>query len=458
MAKTASFQKGLKGRHIQFIALGGIIGSSYFLGTGYIINQVGPSAFLAYALGGIITFLTMACFSELIVAVPKPGSFISYSKMYISSTWAAGVGWSYWISWIVYIPSECIAAGILMHHFTQIVPVYVWTILFGFLITFINLLHVKAFGEMEFWLSLIKILLIVGFCVMAILIFFGVIGNHAHEVIGDRYLLKDGGLFPKGFTIFFMNMVILLSNFQGTEIVGISASETANPKKNVPAALKSVTYRILLLYLLPTFLLVLIFPWQKASLSGSIFSIALDSYGFKSIAHIFSFFIIAGALSCANSGLYSAVRSLHGLALRGMAPLPIKTLSAQGVPVNATLATLAIIWALLIISCLFPVHNLYANLLAISGFTGSICWISICWAQFAFRKKIMQQEHRVLDYKIGGFPWVTQCAIWIQVLCLLVILFSPQLRISFYLGVPGLILPMLIYKYWITRNRKISTR
>jgi amino acid transporter, AAT family len=152
MVGHTSYKKGLKNRHIHLIALGGIIGSSYFLGTGYIINQVGPSAFLAYALGGLITFLTMACFSELIVAVPKHGSFISYSKMYISSSWACGVGWSYWISWIVYVPSECIAAGILMGHFAPTIPVYLWSILFGFVITFINLLHVKAFGEMEFWL------------------------------------------------------------------------------------------------------------------------------------------------------------------------------------------------------------------------------------------------------------------------------------------------------------------
>lgn len=458
MKQHISVRKGLKSRHIQLIALGGIIGSSYFLGTGYIVSQVGPAAFLAYALGGIITFLSMACFSELIVAVPKLGSFISYSKMYISPTWAAGVGWSYWISWAVYIPSECLAAGILMNHFTHILPVYIWTIAFGFLITFINLLHVKAFGEVEFWLGLVKILLIVGFCVFALLIFFGLIGNHAHEVIGDRYLLKEGGLFPKGFMIFFINMVILLSNFQGTEIVGMTASETENPKKDVPRALKSITYRIVMIYFLPTFLLVLIFPWQQASLQGSVFSMALDYYGLKVIAHIFSVLIIAGAISCANSGLYTATRALHGLALRGMAPLPLRRLSVHGVPIGAALITLAAVWALIIFSCLFPVHDLYANLLAISGFTGSICWISICWAQLIFRYRTMRHGERVLHYKVPGFPFVTHVGILLQVFCLLVLLMSSQLRISFYLGVPGLVIPMLLYKYFLSKSRKISSR
>jgi AAT family amino acid transporter len=456
MVAHTSFQKGLKGRHIQLIALGGIIGSSYFLGTGYIISQVGPSAFLAYALGGLITFLTMACFAELIVAVPKHGSFISYSKTYISPSWAAGVGWSYWISWIVYVPSECIAAGILMSHFAPSVPVYLWSILFGFLITFINLLHVKTFGEMEFWLALIKIFLIIGFSILAILIFFGVIGTTSHEILGDRYLLKQGGLFPQGWTIFFVNMVILLSNFQGSEIIGISASEAENPKTSVPRALKSVTYRIIMLYLIPTFLLVLIFPWKEANLSGSVFAIALDHYGLKSIGHLFHFLIIAAALSCANSGLYATVRALHALALKGMAPKGLKSLNKQGVPVRATLVTLCFMWLLLMTSCFFHVHDLYANLLAISGFTGSICWISICWAQYNFRKKLKNETQRVLTYKTSLFPFSTQLAIWLQVFCLLIVLYSQQLRLSFYLGAPALFIPILIYKYWITKHRKIS--
>ena len=458
MVRHTNFQKGLKNRHIHLIALGGIIGSSYFLGTGYIINQVGPGAFLAYALGGVITFLTMACFSELIVSVPRHGSFISYSKMYISPAWACGVGWSYWISWIVYVPSECIAAGILMSHFAPTVPVYLWSILFGFVITFINLLHVKAFGETEFWLALVKIILIVGFSILAVLIFFGLIGVHEYETIGDRYLMKEGGLFPNGVSIFFINMVILLSNFQGSEIIGISASEAENPRKSVPNALKSITYRIVLLYLVPTFLLVLIFPWQKAGLTGSVFATVLDHYGLKSLAHIFNFCIIAGAISCANSGLYATVRSLHALALRGMAPKPLRRLNTQGVPVKATLVTLVAVWALLMGSCFLPVHNLYANLLAISGFTGSICWISICWAQYCFRRRWMRKEEKqALPYKIGGFPVVTQGAIWLQVFCLLIVVISSQLRMSFYFGVPVLLIPILIYKYRITKNRKISS-
>lgn len=441
--------KGLHKRHISFIAFGGIIGSSYFLGTGYVLQQVGPAACLAYILGGLITFLTMACLAELATADPMHGSFISYAAKYISPSWACGVGWSYWVSWIVYIPSECIAAGILMHNYMPELPVYLWSTLFGILITLTNLVHVKVFGEVEFWLALIKIFLLISFSLLAIGIFFGLLPIHGtHKVIGAEYILDQGGFFPNGYAILFMNMVILLSNFQGSEIIGLSAAESHDPLKNIPSALNKTTYRIIGLYLIPTFLLSLIFPWQSAGLSGSVFAVALEKYGLNSFGHLFSFLVIAGALSCANSGLFAAVRSLHGLATHNMGPKVLRHVTNQGVPIYCVLLTLGFMWLMLMGAYLFSSHMVYANLLAISGFTGSVCWISICWAQFRFRKKWEKMENpSQLIYKVRWFPYITFFAIGLQLICLLVVLFSSSLRFAFYLGVPITLIPILLYKF-----------
>lgn len=440
---TPNFQRGLKSRHISLIALGGIIGSSYFLGTGYVLSEIGPSIFLAYILGGLITFLTMACLSELTIAAEERGSFITYVHHHLSPATACGIGWSYWVSWAVYIPSECIAAGILMHNFVPEVSTYIWAILFGMVITLINLFSVKFFGEMEFWLALIKIILIVGFTVLATLVFFGLIGTR--EPIGAKYIAEDGGLFPNGVLIFFINMVVLLSNFQGSEIIGLSASEAEDPQKNILQALKKIALRICAFYILPTFLLALIYPWQSANLSGSVFAAALTRYNLTPFAHIFSFFIIAGALSCANSGLYATARSLQALSLRGMGPSYLKELNHHGVPAAATLTTLGAIWLLLILSFFFPERHFYANLLALSGFTGTTCWISICAAQVAFRKSIADPS--TFSYKTPFFPYLPYTAIALQVMCLLVVALSPSLRPSFYFGIPALLIPIFIYRY-----------
>lgn len=446
-------QRGLRSRHITLIALGGIIGSAYFLGTGYVVNQLGPGAFLAYILGGIITYLTLACLAELEVSVALQGSFISYASQFVSPSWACGVGWSYWVTWVVYIPSECLAAGIVLNHYIPAVPPYGWAFGLGLIITFMNLIHVKYFGELEFWLALIKIFALVGFSVLAILIFFGLIGSETHTPIGGEYLLDNGGLFPNGIAILFVNMVLLLVNYQGSEIIGLSAAESQNPNVDIPASLKRVTYRIICLYLIPVFLLALIFPWQDANLQGSVFGKALGKYGMFPADQVFNIIIIVAALSCSNSGFYATIRALYGLGMQGMAPKQFSTLNRRGMPIWASWVTIGAIWIMLIFSYFFSAHALYTNLLAISGFTGAVCWISICWSQLRFRNKLGKEEAKKLIYSIPGFPYLTHLGIWLQVICLGVVALNPSLRSSLYFGLPILLIPMIVYKL---RNRSLA--
>lgn len=447
------FKRTLQPRHVSLIALGGMIGSAYFLGTGYVLSQVGPSAFLAYILGGIITFLSMSALAELSTTDPLEGSFISYSVKYISPSWGCGVGWSYWISWLVYIPSECLAAGILMHVFWSEISIDHWTIFFGGLITLINFLHVRVFGEMEFYLSLIKILMIISFSVLACLIFLGWLPGSNTPFLGTQYLLGEGGLFPKGFFVVFVNMVVLIANFQGSEIIGLTAAESHEPLKHIPKLLNSVCYRIIGSYLIPVFLLALIFPWNTANLTHSVFADALSNYGLTTYAKIFTLLIVVAAISSANGGLYAAIRSLHSLATHRMAPKCLTTISSAGTPLMATALTCLGIWIMLILAYFFRSSTFYANLLAISGFTGSICWISICWAQYRLRKYRPQNHLSVPSvYRMKFFPYLTLFAIWIQIAALVVILFSEELRVSFYVGLPAVLLPIIIYKY--TKHKK----
>jgi AAT family amino acid transporter len=448
MMKKSRFNQALKPRHILAVAIGGTISSTYFLGNGYLLNQLGPLAFLAFIFGGLITYLTMNCMAELAGNEnPSHHSFVGYAKEFISSSFACGVGWSYWTNWVIYIPTECISGGILMHVFFPQVPVYAWATLFGFLITYVNVCHVRIFANASFWLTFTHIALFALFCFMAVMIFFGWIGTGEHEVIGLRYIVGKEGLLPNGIAVFFVNMVIMLLNFQGTEIIGLSASEAHHPSENIPHAMREISLTITFLYVMPILLLALIFPWQKANISGSVFAEALADHGFLTIAKIFTFLIVAGVLSCANSGLYAANRAMHALAAHGMSPKYLEKLNSQGIPLRTTLFTFGVIWLILFIAYFFPSHKVYANFLALSGFTGSIAWISICWSQYRYRKALLKKDAKALRFKIAGFPYLTLFAIWIQVICLGFLVYSANLRPSFYLGVPVLIIPMLIYKY-----------
>jgi AAT family amino acid transporter len=445
------FRRSLKDRHIQLIALGGIIGSGYFLGTGAVVHEVGPSVFLAYIFGGLIVYLTMLCMGELAVAIPISGSFINYTADFISPSLACGVGWSYWISWVAYIPAECVAGGIIMEHFTG-VNGYVWAVCFGFLITYINMTEVGAFGEIEFWLALIKIIALFGFVVLTLLIFCGIIHGHQPPgFIGKRFILDHGGLFPNGGMALMTAMVLLLVNYQGSEIIGLAAGESINPASMIPAAIRNVTFRILFIYIIPVFCLVLIFPWQNASLNNSVFADALNFYGLKWAGAAASFVTLTATLSCSNSGIYGIVRSLHALARNNMAPKKLAKLNRNAVPQNAGIVTLISIWVLLIAGYFFGQTMLYIALLLVSGFTGAIAWISLCWAQINFRKKLYKAGYTTADlrYKTPGSPYTGIIAIILMLICLFFLIMNEDIsyKIAFMIGLFTLIFPMAIYKF-----------
>jgi AAT family amino acid transporter len=447
--RDGDYQRGLKDRHVQLIALGGIIGSGYFLGTGEVINQVGPAVFLAYLLGGFIIYLTMLCMGELAVAIPISGSFINYTADFISPAIACGVGWSYWISWVAYIPAECIAGGIIMQHFTGING-YVWAVCIGLLITYINIAKVDTFGEIEFWLALIKIVALMGFVALSVLIFFGVIhGKQPSGIIGGKFLFDQGGLFPNGTMVLLTAMVLLLVNYQGSEIIGLAAGESIAPDRMIPRAIRNVTYRILFVYIIPVFCLVLIFPWQRAGLNNSVFADALHFYGLQWAGVATSFVTLTATLSCSNSGVYGIVRSLNALARNGMAPRVLSQLNRHGVPQNAGIVTLLSIWLLLAASYFFGQTKLYIALLLVSGFTGAIAWISLCWAQINFRKALIKAGYTIQDLKYAtkGSPYTGLLAIALMTGCLTFLLFNTNVtyKIAFIIGLVSFVLPIIIY-------------
>lgn len=441
----AGFQRALKARHVLAVALGGTISSSYFIGNGYILSQVGPFAFLTYLLGGIITYLTMECLAELVLSevVPRHHSFVSYAKEFISPAWACGIGWGYWINWVIYISVECLAGGILLNLFIPEVSVYLWSIICAVFVLLTNLGHVRIFGATAFWLTTTHIALFFGFSLIAILIYFGYIGGQGF--LGTRYLLSDGA-FPKGIMVFFINMVILLLNFQGTEIIGLSASESERPNKDIPKSMRRITFSVTALYLVPIFLLALIFPWDQASIAQSVFAQALDRYGLVGVAQIFSICIIAGSISCANSGLFAAARAIHALSDIDLSPKWFTKLNQFGMPARLVGITCLCILVLLQYSLFRPVHEVYIAYLTLAGCVGATAWISICACQLKFRRQLSASTIAKLPFKIPLYPYLTWFAIAIQVMVLFLAAFSPDLRPSFILCIPAIGLPMLCYK------------
>lgn len=445
MSEKVPFQRVMRKYHVAALAIGGTVSAVYFLGNGYLLKEIGPFAFLAFIFGGIISYLTMSCLAELSANEEMTHhSFLHFAKKFISPIWAAGMGWAYWTDWVIIIAAECLAGGILMHTFAPQVSSYAWALIFALIVTYINIRHVKLFSVAAVWLTLTHVTLFLGFTLLALLIFFGAIGSHPE--IGTKYLL-EGGVFPTGVAAYFLTMVLLLLNFQGTELIALSASEAQEPKRNLPKIMKQVSLIISALYVIPIFLLALIYPSGQASLDGSVFAKALSMYGLDSFAQVFTFFIIAGSLSCANSGLYAAVRSLHALSSMKMAPSFLNELNNRGTPQRATLTTFCALWAMLFLIYCFPSDEAYIFFLAFSGFAGSMLWITICLCQYRARKLLQGTIHSPMP----GYPYLTFFSIGAQAICVLLMIWNDDFRPSFFFGLMIFSIPM--FAYWLKRRR-----
>ncbi len=387
-------KRGIKGWQVGFIAMGGIIGSGYFLGTGYAYSEMGPGIILAYALVGFIVFGLMIAYAELLMNLPRTGSFVAYSKEFLGEPAATGIGWSFWANWGAYVPAECLAVGIMLNVF---VPgnIFLYSVGALTLLTIINLTGVDIFAKVESALAMTKVFAILVFIVLAAGIAFGLWGN-TDGFVGFSQNFGDAGksfveqLFPYGPAIVMILLVQVLVNFQGTEIIGVTAAETDDPEKAIPKACRAVVFRVAFLFIVPIALLILLLPYSSAGLDDSIFSVVLKSYGLEPVAWVFSAIVIVAAFSCANTGLYATSRVVYSLAIDGLAPKFLMKLNKRKAPQNAIIFTVIPMWAIVILGYLLPDSAFYAMLLSIAGFTGTVCWLGIMMSQYIFRKRLIK--------------------------------------------------------------------
>ncbi|KAF1795973.1 amino acid permease/ SLC12A domain-containing protein [Mucor lusitanicus] len=400
-------QRGLKARHLTMISLGGTIGTGLFLASGASVANAGPGgALIAYALIGIMVFFMMECLGEMATYLPISGSFNNYAGRFIDPAVGFALGWNYWYNWAVTVAVELTAGSMVMAYWLPHVPSYVWSIIFLVIILALNLFSVKGYGEAEYWFALIKVLTVIVF------IFLGILVDTA--VLGDTYYgvatFNAGGVQGLGVLSTFLTAGF---SFQGTELIGVAAGESENPRKNVPKAIKQVFWRIVLFYILSILIIGLIIPYDDPQLlnsdvqniSISPFTLVFLKAGIAPAAHIMNAVILTTVLSAGNSGLYASSRTLLDLAIEGKAPKIFKRITKNGIPIYCVLLTAAI-GMLAFLTSLFGNGVVYSWLMNISGVAGFIAWLGIAASHWRFRRAYVAQGYKVEDlpFKARLFP------------------------------------------------------
>nr|WP_304654823.1 amino acid permease [Sporolactobacillus sp. STSJ-5] len=327
----------MKNRHIQLIAIGGAIGTGLFLGSGKAIHLAGPSILFAYLIIGVALFFVMRSLGELLLSNTGYTSFTDFAVEYLGP-WAGFVtGWTYWFCWIMTAMADITAVGKYIQFWFN-VPQWLPAFLCLIILTILNLLTVKMFGEIEFWFAIIKVITIIALIILGlIMIITGFKTDTGHASIQN--LWSYGGLFPHGINGFFLGFQMAVFSFVGIELVGVTAAETADPEKNLPRAINSLPVRVLLFYIGALFVMLCIIPWTQLNADNSPFVKVFTLVGIPAAAGIINFVVLTSAASACNSGLFSTSRMLYSLGREGSAPKSFSVLGKSAVPSTALISS-----------------------------------------------------------------------------------------------------------------------
>lgn len=447
-------KQGLKNRHIQMIALGGTIGTGLFYGSNKAISLAGPAILLAYLIGGIIIFIVVRAMGEMSVYKPTSGAFSQYAYDYWNPRIGFISGWNYWFNYIAVAMAELTVVGTYINYWWPSVSPWITAAIVLVVITCINIVGVRAFGECEFWFALVKVLAVLGMIVLgAIVVIAGINSNPELPAPSFAHIFDTGGFMPTGLTGVAAAFVLVMFSFGGVELIGITAGEADDPKRSIPKAINQVIYRILLFYIGALFIIMSVIPWNAIDGGHSPFVQIFDSVGITAAAHILNFVVLTAALSVYNSGLYSNGRMLYSLAVQGNAPAFLALLSRKGVPVAGVLVSSAVTAiAVYIIYCL-P-SQAFSLVMSTAISAGLVCWILILLTQRKFRKFLGSRADE-LEFKIPGGMWANTLALVALAVMFVFMLIDPNYRISALIVPIWIALLLCAYEIKILRQRRI---
>ncbi len=419
-------RRDLKTRHLSMIAIGGSIGTGLFLASGNAIHKAGPGgALVAYIAIGIMVYFLMTSLGEMATYMPVSGSFSTYASRFVDPAFGFALGWNYWFNWAITLAVDISTAAIIVQFWLPNTPAWLWSAIFLILIFGLNALSVKAYGESEYWFSIIKVATVIIFLIVGVLTIVGILGG---EVIGFSNFTAGDAPFKGGFFAILGTFLIAGFSFQGTEMVGIAAGESATPETSVPKAIKQVFWRILLFYIFAIFIIGMIIPYTNPNLLSaeatdvaiSPFTLVFEKAGLAFAASVMNAVILTSVLSAGNSGLYASTRMLWAMARDKKAPKFLGKVNRRGIPMAALIVT-TIVGAMTFITTLTENGTvIYTWLLSASGLTGFIAWVGIAISHYRFRKAFIKQGHDLseLKYKAKFFPFGPILAL---ILCILVI-------------------------------------
>ena len=405
---------GLSAWQLTMMALGSIIGGSFFLGSAVAVNAAGPAILISYILAGILVYFILYALSEMTVANPDSGSFMTFSSQAFGTGTGFVVGWVYWVGMVLSMSSEATAVSILLHNWFPDISIAIGgsTIIAG--VTLLNLLGADKLSKLASGLAAVKLIAIVTFIVISFLLITGIMPGRTAIGVGE---VLGEPLMPGGISGIAGSMLIVVFAYAGFEIIGLAASEADNPTETIPKAINYTVIGLVGLYIVSVVALLPLIPTAELNESISPMVAALNRWGINWVGSIINMVLVTAILSASLASMFGIARMLRSLADEGHAPKWLK--DKKDVPHKAIVFSGISMLLGLSFGLLFP--RIYLFLISASGFALLFTYAVIMATHIRFRKRCGCPPDG--KCKMPGFPYMS----WMGLISLIIIIFSMPL-------------------------------
>ncbi len=432
--------KGLSALHLAMMALGTVVGGSFFLGSVVAIQAAGPAVVISYILGGILVYFILFALSEMTVADPQAGSFRSFSEKIFGPGVGFVVGWVYWTGLVLAMSSEAIAVSILLKGWLPGISIPLMGSIIIVLITLLNLLGADKLSKIESSLAAVKLLAVVGFIVFGILLISGVLLDVPRIGIGA---LRGEALFPRGIAGIAGSMLIVMFTYAGFEIISLAASETSDPHKTVPKAITYTVVSLVGLYLAAIIILLPLIPIRELTKEGSPMVLALTRWNLGWASWVMNIVLITAIISTMLAAMFGLGRMIRSLVEAGHAPAALK--DKGDIPYKGILFSGFAMLIGLFLGFILP-GEVYIFLISSGGFSLLFTYLIILFTHQRFRKAYGCPPSG--NCQLPGYPFTS----WVAIVSLIAVIISMPLVPGQGNGlVAGLILTLVYIAVYLSR-------
>jgi AAT family amino acid transporter len=447
---SPELKRALTQRQLTMMTIGGAIGVGLFLGSSVTIRLAGPGVILAYLFSAVIALIVAYSIAEMAVTHPVAGSFGVYAQTYLNEWSGFAVRVTYAFVQILAIGAEVTAVAIYFSVWFPAVPQWVWVVGVSVGLIAVNGLRVGNFGEFEYWFAIVKVVTIMAFILLGLGLIFGLGPARA---IGFSNLTAHGGLLPNGMRGVWLALSLTLTSYMGVEIIGVTAGEASQPEKTIPRAMRTVTARLILFYVLSITVMLSMTPWDRmgSGITGSPFVLAFAKAGIPYAAKIMNLVVITAALSSANTNLYLTSRTLFSLSRDGYVPKALGSLGRNGVPYIALMISTAGMAAAILLAIFAP-GQAFLLLYGVAVAGMFFVWGIILLAHVSFRRAVGRARVAQLPIRLPFSPYAQIAALVALASIAVGTFYVEGLRYSFPNFLPFLLLVTAFY--WMLKRKR----